>query len=492
MNPVSVSLLPGVELLESMRSVGYSFEAAVADLLDNSISADAHNIYIQADIAHGEFLYILDDGTGMDASTALEALRLAGTARKSRTDKQDLGRFGLGLKTASLSQASRLTLVTKQGKSIVAYCWDINHVLESQRWEVLCINKQDLYALPGYSRLLSQETGTLIVWEDLDYLLGEAEDKSEHLGYKLSNLEKHLGFVFHRFIDGREYGIAQSISIFINGNSVESVDPFLSRETKTQVSQDYSFSIAGSPVVVRGYTLPHHRNIPAALKERFDLDRNMRDYQGFYIYRNNRLISWGQWFGLAKKEELNKQSRISVDITSALDDLWQIDIRKSRSEPPYEFKQELKPIMENIVGRSKRVHTYRGRRVSNKKMQHYWNVIKSGRDVRYEINKDHPEINSLILTLTPSQKKEFNKIIKDITTFLPYSDIYLENARNSNLIVDKLSDEEYIERIRRIREIGLISGSPIEAARDLSVMEPFSMITPLRKLQELTEKAWKG
>lgn len=492
MNSIAIPLTPGVELLESMRSVGYSFETAVADLIDNSISAESQNIYIQADIADGQHLYILDDGTGMDTTTALEALRLAGTAQKTRSKKTELGRFGLGLKTASLSQARKLTLVTKEGQNIVAYCWDIDHVIKSQSWEVLRIANTELESLPGYHRLAKQNSGTLIIWQNLDYLMGEAENKSDHLGSNLASLEKHLGFVFHRFLEEKNFKPDSKISIFINGNKIQSIDPFLSSEPKTQVSQKYEFTISGYPVTVRGYTLPHQRYISSELKKRFDLNRNMRDYQGFYIYRHDRLISWGQWFGLSKKEELNKQSRISVDISSDLDSLWQIDIRKSRSEPPYEFKQALRPIMENIVGRSKRIHTFRGRNISNKKIQHYWNVIKNGTDVKYEINKSHPDINALKSTLNPKQRNDLDQILKDLVNFIPYNDIYLENAKNSNLIIENISDEEYVRRIRKLKDIGFIAGKPMDAARELCTMEPFSFIIPLQRLQNLTEKAWEN
>lgn len=485
MSSNSIPLLPGVELLESMRSVGYSFDAAVADIIDNSITANSTSVRIQADITNGKYVYILDNGCGMDENAALEALRLAGTATKARNDSADLGRFGLGLKTSSLSQASRLTLITKRDGKTVAFCWDINHVLKTHEWEILCLSESEYKKLPGYELLEDQITGTLVLWEDLDYLLGNTTDKATHLSSKIKSLKEHLALVFHRFIDGEKH-----LKIFVNADSpLGAIDPFLGQHPKTQITPTQEFFIEGSKVIVEGYTIPHQKHLSLKLRERFDLGENMRDFQGFYIYRNERLISWGQWFGLTRKEELNKQSRIKVEITSALDGLWQIDIRKSRSEPPYEFKKQLRPLMESIVATSKKVHTFRGRRARTEEISHYWNIYKKDKQVRYEINSEHPEISSLMQNMSSADRANFKKLLKDIPTFMPYRDIYVETAKNTAVLASQISDGDFVERILNLQNIGFINGSPREMAQKLASIEPFSTIAPREKLLELTEQA---
>lgn len=480
----AVELTPGVELLNSMRSIGYSFEAAVADLIDNSLAASAEQVRIQTDLKTGSYLYILDNGSGMDKYSALEALRLAGTAMKRRADASDLGRFGLGLKTASLSQARRITLVTKQQDSLCAYAWDIDHIGATQRWEVLSLSEKDMRLLPGTHELLKQENGTLILWQKLDYLIGKAQNPSAHLGGKLRKLEQHLGFVFHRFL-------SNGLSISINGQAVFPIDPFLTDNLKTQRTPVSTIEVDGSTVVIQGFTLPHQKYLTGELSSRFDLDKNMRDYQGFYIYRNNRLISWGQWFGLTRKEELHKQSRISVDISSDLDDLWQIDIRKSRSEPPFEFKEKLRPVLESIVGKSKRVHTFRGRKVSNQEFHHYWTKIKNGKEVRYEINVEHPLVKSIASSLPQEDQKKLEQLFKDLVATVPFNDIYVERASNSQIVSDGLTDAEYVQKIKDLLELQVLTPDVGEIVQTLVGIEPFSLINEPGKLKSLAQKALK-
>lgn len=465
-----------------MRSIGYSFEAAVADLIDNSLAAKAEGIWIRTDLKSASYLYVLDDGSGMNHDTALEALRLAGTAHRARTDKNDLGRFGLGLKTASLSQARRITLVTKQEDSLCGFAWDVDHIGETQRWEVLALSEDEISLLPGARDLNNLENGTLILWQKLDYLIGKAQSPSAHLGAKLRKLEQHLGFVFHRFL-------SEKLIIRINGHVVEAIDPFLTDNLKTQRTSVSSIEVDGSTVTIQGFTLPHQRYLTGDLADRFDLDKNMRDYQGFYIYRNNRLISWGQWFGLVRKEELYKQSRISVDIGSELDSLWQIDIRKSRSEPPYEFKEKLKPVLESIVGKSKRVHTFRGRRVTDKEIHHYWTKIKKGKEVRYEINLEHPLVKSIASSLFELENKKLEQLLEDIAATLPLNDIYVEKASNVQIVGGELSDDEYVNKIKQLIEFEIVKPDVNEIVRTLALIEPFSLIGEPVKLEKIAQKA---
>lgn len=478
----SVTLTPGVELLNSMRSIGYSFETAVADLIDNSLAASSTRVRIKADLREGNYLYICDDGIGMGRETALEALRLAGTADKAREKQRDLGRFGLGLKTASLSQARCVTLVSKQQDSLCGFSWDIDHIKETQRWEVLSLSEKEINLLPGSYDLQKMESGTLILWQKLDYLIGKAKNPSVHLSGKLRALEQHLGFVFHRFL-------SDGFSISINGQTVAPIDPFLTDNLKTQRTPASTIEVDGLNVVIQGFTLPHQKYLTGELVRRFDLDKNMRDYQGFYIYRNNRLISWGQWFGLARKEELNKQSRISVDISSELDDLWQIDIRKSRSEPPFEFKEKLRPVLDSIVAKSKRVHTFRGRRAFNQEAHHYWTKIKNGKEVRYEINVDHPLVRSIASSLPDSGKKKLRHLLKDIVATVPFNDIYVEKASNSQIISDELTDAEYIQKIRDLLHMKVLAAEVGSIVQRLSAIEPFSLIGTPGKLESLAQKA---
>lgn len=246
-----MDVAPSVDLLESMRSVGYSLEAAVADLVDNSISAGARRIEIDLEPITASHVAILDDGAGMSPTEAIAALRLAGsTGERTATD---LGRFGLGLKTASLSQARCLTVVTKQHGETSGLRWDIDHVKRTGRWSLLRLSAAEIADAPWATRLQDRESGTLVIWTDLDLLIGDAADASEMMRQRVAPLIESLALVFHRYMKRR----VSSIQIVVNGNLVVPVDPFLTSNPRTQTSPTQHIAIGGSQVSVTAHTLPH-------------------------------------------------------------------------------------------------------------------------------------------------------------------------------------------------------------------------------------------
>ena len=209
-----LDVAPGVNLLESMRSVGYSLEAALADLVDNSISAGARHIEIDLEPTAATHIAILDDGIGMAPHAAIEALRLAGSVGERANT--DLGRFGLGLKTASLSQARCLTVITKREGTTTGLRWDIDHIRQTERWSLLHLSPSEIAEAPWANRLENQDSGTLVIWTNLDLLLGDAVDPSEAMRQRVSPLIENLALVFHRYLHKRKRGI----QIRVNGNVV--------------------------------------------------------------------------------------------------------------------------------------------------------------------------------------------------------------------------------------------------------------------------------
>ena len=188
-------------LIESMRDLGYSLETALADIVDNSIAADADTVQILSDPSQSEpRIAILDDGRGMTEAELMDAMRAGSRNPLEDRKGHDLGRFGLGLKTASFSQCRRLTVVTRRDGVTSAAIWDLDHVARSDEWEVLIPNTAD--GIP-WSNQLGDE-GTLVLWESLDRLHGglSGSRMSEALGRRLSEAATHLELVFHRFLSG--------------------------------------------------------------------------------------------------------------------------------------------------------------------------------------------------------------------------------------------------------------------------------------------------
>ena len=475
-------IAPSVNLLQSMRSVGYSLGAAVADLVDNSITAGAHSVVIDADVVDGKYMAILDDGRGMTSTVAREALRLAGSV--GDREDSDLGRFGLGLKTASLSQARCLTVVTKRAGMITALRWDIDFVRDSGQWLLIVLDETDLIDLPLWDKLNAQVAGTLVVWNDLDLLLGDTTTPGPFLAERLGSVRSSLALVFHRFLARRR----ERLSIKVNGIALRPVDPFLSENPKTQRTGPEVIDIGGAEVRIEAFTLPHPSGLTPEELRRPDLGKGMREAQGFYVYRNERLISHGHWYGLARMNELSKQTRVQVDVPPSLDALWQLDIKKSQAEPPQSFKLRLRQLIDPILDRGHRVHTFRGRR-ANTEVAHVWSKLKTRDGFAYEVNLESPLVSSVLARLETYDAERVVGLLQTIASTFPVMDAYVEVAANVSAITVQPDREAILAKLTDIRVSGLFSEEPSVAVTQLVGVEPFNTIDDLSTLVGLI---WKG
>jgi len=473
---------PSVNLLESMRSVGYSLEAAIADLIDNSITAGAHHIVIDVDVVDAAYLAILDDGHGMTSADAREALRLAGTI--GDRGSSDLGRFGLGLKTASLSQARSLTVITKQAGNITALQWDVDFVQDKGQWLLLVLKETDLSDRPLWADFCAQPSGTLILWDKLDLLLGDTTSPGTFLADRLGGVRSSLALVFHRFLADRR----DRLAIMVNGIDLRPLDPFLSDNPKTQRTAPETLLISGDEVRVEAFTLPHPHDLTPEERQRADLGEVMREAQGFYIYRNRRLISHGHWYGLARMNELSKQTRVQVDVPTSLDALWQLDIKKSQTEPPQSFKLRLRQLMDPILDRGHRVHNFRGRR-ENTDVAYIWTKLKTRYGFGYEVNLESPVVESVLSRLDTDDAERVISLLQTIANTFPVMDAYIEVASNVPAIVTKPEREAIIAKLKDIRRSGLFSTDPDVAVTQLAGVEPFNNIDGLCVLVDFV---WRG
>lgn len=472
-------LTPGIELLESMRSVGYSFDDAVADLIDNSITADASMVEVEGDVIGGRYVTILDNGNGMSPEEARTALRLAGTGRDSRKD-DDLGRFGLGLKTASLSQGRKLTLASKMDGEVTVIQWDLDYVEMAGDWRIRVLNRQDIEHIPAASAFDRLDSGTLVIWESLDYLIGDSEEPDEVMAKHLAQLREHLGLVFHQFLDGNYLG---GLKILVNSVEVKPFDPFLSGIRKTQRSPIEHFKILGETVEMQSFVLPHSSALTEKELRRKDLSHAMESKQGFYVYRGHRLIDWGNWYGVTKQSQLKKQTRVRVEFPNSLDHLWQLDIRKSKVQPPREFLNHYRALILNETRKSERVHTYRGRvRKRDDEVTPLWNYIEERMQIRYEINPDHPLVRSALKDLNGTQRRAVETLLDDVARCIPAQSAYVEISDNKTFMTETYQQDEMRRRINLYLEYGIIPKSRQEAVQVLSTIEPFSAYSDLESL----------
>lgn len=476
-----VVLEPSVALLESMRSVGYSLEAAVADLIDNSLDADATSVEIDIDVVEGQRIAFLDNGNGMTQAKAKEALRLAGTVDDDRPER--LGRFGLGLKTASISQGRSLSVISRHNGSTIAYRWDLDHVKNTGSWSLLELEESDWSEVPFHAEMLGSANATLIVWENLDLLLGDAEEPGPFLASTIEPLLRHIGLTYHRLLEPGKDGLR----IAINGQPVEAIDPFLKSNPRTQYTPTETIEIGADTVSFTAYTLPHQSGLRQSERGRHDLGEAMRDFQGFYIYRNKRLISKGHWFGLTRMGELTKLTRIQVDIPRELDSLWQLDVKKSSTQPPASFKAHLKNMMDPILNKGRRVHTFRGRRESSDTFIHLWDKVKDRTGFRYEINTENPLVQAALLKLDSTQASQIVGLFDTIASQYPVLDVYNEMASNTAPMVSKSDNAGLTDKLLMLKQADILGADRGAAHSFLKNVEPFNQA---ENLVELIEQVW--
>jgi hypothetical protein len=336
-------------LATSLRDIGYDFSTAVADIVDNSIAAGASRIEIRFDHDRPRLL-IRDDGAGMTANGLNEALRFG--SRREYADGE-LGRFGLGLKTASLSQCRSLTVVTRDGRMVPPSCRQLSLDIIDEWDEWLIVDPRPTDVIEEAKDMLTAHSGTVVIWEDLDRAFpgrhasgAWALHRAESLRSKTTS---HLSLVFQRFLDG---SAGRRVTIIVNGEALLPWDPFATHEQGTSELRSHTFDVNedehSGTVTLRRWVLPAKNEFSSPAEfDRLAGPLKWNRQQGIYIYRSNRLVQWGGWAGIRAVDEHTKLARCSLDFTTALDPIFSINVAKMRVSVPPSLKRRLeKPLHE--------------------------------------------------------------------------------------------------------------------------------------------------
>jgi hypothetical protein len=342
-------------LTGSLRDIGYDFMTAVADIVDNSVAAAATRVEIL--IEHDgvdSTVFIADDGVGMSPQVLLEALRF-GSRRPYQ--RGELGRYGLGLKTASLSQCRLLTVVSRSSRSAVRTCarsLDLDLIEEWDQWVVIDPPGSEP-ATRRARQWLAEGTGTVVIWQSLDRVLPERRPEGGWARRRLETLATrtagHLGMVFHRFIEGVEG--RPPLVITINGQKVSPWDPFAREEPATSALPIQRFEVESGDTVgvvtLQRFVLPSRDRFSAAAEfERLSGPLNWNRQQGLYVYRANRLVQWGGWAGIRGIDEHTKLARAALDFDTDLDGAFTINVAKMRVAVPSQLRQLLEPAVNEL------------------------------------------------------------------------------------------------------------------------------------------------
>lgn len=469
--------------IESLRSLGYSLDSAVADLVDNSIAARIGSLPVNVEVtlhwAGGEsWLAVVDDGRGMTEDVLRQAMRIGSWDPQGQRESHDLGRFGFGLKTASFSQCRELTVATRtvSDRQLLIRSWDLDHVRSTGKWELRA--SAPLGAGEILDHLQPRSSGTVVLWRRLTSLVEPDTRPDDQIARRrltdqIAGLERHLGMTFGRYLT-RDY---ETLSLRLNSQQVRSWDPFLTAFSWTQPLPRERPRIRDQVMVVQPYVLPYQGKLTAQEQAEAAGPMGWNAQQGFYIYRNDRLIAAGTWLGLKglNNADAYNLARISVDIPSSLDSEWSLNITKGTVQPPTVLRQDLTRIANETRSRARAVLRSRGGLVGGRKKRGVINVWQQRRrhgELVLSINRHHPMIaQALAGDSTPRRQLEaILDLIEETIPSAALPSVSPPDRRTSN----GQAPESVIVLARRLYETFLLDGlTRQQAAEKLLTCEPF-------------------
>jgi hypothetical protein len=425
-------------LIESLRSVGYSLPTAVADIVDNSIAAKSKNIHITFHWSgKASYVYILDDGCGMDETTLRAAMRPGSCNPINIRKSNDLGRFGLGLKTASLSQCRNLSVASKPcNGSLNTRTWDLDALAGSTEWRLL--HEPPAVASTIIIKLLSMPRGTAVIWSSLDRLVGDVTvgDSAAHsrFNYAIDEVRDHLSLTFHRFLEDK------LVKIYLNEKPIVPWNPFMMDSTRTVMkTPEEPIPFGKSTVKFQGFILPHKNDLTEDEFRKYSGPRGWTAQQGFYVYREKRLLIYGDWLRLGRpsvwtRAEHYRLARIRIDISNDTDAEWHLDIKKSTARPPAIIRERLTDLAERVREDARGVFAHRGKygprdAILTKTERPWLSIVREKKRV-YSINREHPSVQAVTATF-PSKIDEINTLLRILEETVPVEQIWLDTAEQS-------------------------------------------------------------
>ena len=430
-------------LMISMRAMGYSFERAVADIIDNSISAHAREIVIRFPVDPSDcYVAVCDNGEGMTSSELFDAMKYGSESKRNGRNEDDLGRFGLGLKSASLSQCRKLTVASKKNGIISAYIWDLDVIEQKRDWFVIECSEEQISEIRFLDYLENKESGTVVIWENFDVFEKSTGNIYGALSNHMTETSDYLSLIFHRFLNRSD---KYAVRIKINNFQLKGFDPFLENHNKTNIRREIQIMIPDSKgedqtVKVQPYILPFQKDLSPEDKKRSGGIENYRSKQGFYIYRNERLIVWGTWFN-RHRDELTKYARIRVDIPNTLDDIWGIDIKKQSATIPPSIRKRLTKAVDDAMDRSVQKQTYRGRVAKiDEDMDYVWDRVSLREGLfTYRINRDSKVFDLIKEKINEDALPYLDMLLEEIENNIPFQQIYIDKSQN--VIDEEVTDE---------------------------------------------------
>ena len=373
-----------------------------------------------------------------------------GSNRDGKIDcLEDLGRFGLGLKSASLSQCKHFEVISMKFGRLHGMSYDIDQIEESNSWDLNVLSDEEIQQAPHINDLIAQKQGTLVLWKKFDKMEAESGNKFAETFYNvIASTTKHIEYVFHRFYD--------KVDIYINSkNKINRKDPFLTDSPRSQIGRTIEIQIEDSVIKVTPHTLPYANTITAEEKALLGNPKSIYDEQGFYIYRNERLIFWGTWMHMGYKSELNKLARVQIDIPSTLDKMWMLDVKKSSAKIPDVIKERIRIALQDSIVKSKRATRYTGQQEEKEECPVWFRTKLRDGSVKYEINRDNPVLSTLQENLGKHELDLFNELLSQIECYIPKGRIQNDSFDSVNIVNsgDDMEESQLIDSVNKVLDL---------------------------------------
>ena len=384
----------------------------------------------------------------MSDNDLLSAMCYGSQSNEKVRANNDLGRFGLGMKSASLSQCKKMTVVSRKYGDINAYRWDYDEVsknVNEGKWYVLKLTPEEITTLPCYEEFYDMQCdGTLVVWEDFDVIRkANGGQEFQPLTKHRDELLEHLALIYHRFMK------EDNIHFYVNYAAVVPLDPFLegkSTLSHTTIKQPLKDSTGREHFIqITPYKLPFVSSLSNEEQKMIGGAENMNKMQGYYIYRGKRLIKFGTWFGLAR-HEVSKYGRVKVDIPNSMDDIWKIDVMKKSATIPTELAKLLEKTIADLIDKSTKQTEYRGRKVTKEKEKqvYVWDRLEARKGFySYTINRENFFIQAVLAELPDEYKNKVEMMLKEIERNIPIHQMHLDH--DVNKIVPESDKEDFCE-----------------------------------------------
>ena len=473
--------------MTSARSFGnYDLPSSLADLVDNSIKAHAHLIEIRCLYNGGEpTVSVVDDGEGMSEAQLLDAMRPANTNPLKERSVDDLGRFGWGMKSASFSQCQSLTVISSQSGRTSGAVWNLRDV---DKWKMGVLSQAEIERT--VQATLLDRNGTEVLWQDCDRLSEDGSLTEDKFNEFIVYTRLRLGLVFHRYLSGTAKG--KKISIRVNGSELDPYDPFYQENDATQKLEMEMLRIGAARIKIQPYILPHYSKLGLSEYDRLAGPEGILKNQGFYVYRQHRLIISGTWFRLVRHGELSQLVRISVDIPNSIDALWKITIDKSDAQLPAALHSRLEQIVGSLKKRSAKVIRSKGGRLDRPGRIPVWSRHARGGQVRYSLNREHPLIAAVLDEGNVEQSELMKATLQTIEQSVPVQDIGKDSAQQPDNVNQTISDPRIL--IQQL-DVALphmlfeVDGDRSKLIRLLKIAEPYAQNWVLVH-DHLVQKGW--